>query len=154
MHSTTQDTSPISVNDAAEQARGRRQRLVERLHRAATFIAAHPELEPHSIEPDGEVVVIRDLTVTSAEDLARVSRAIGGRWEKRESGNMFRLERKVAEGVVVELVTWREQVCEAVVVGKETVEVPDPDAPKVEIERDVIEWRCAPILGEREQQAA
>jgi hypothetical protein len=39
-------------------------------------------------------------------------------------------------------------VCERRVVGVETVEIPDPQAPMVKQTREVVEWVCAPILGE------
>lgn len=40
----------------------------------------------------------------------------------------------------------REAVCERKVVGVEKVQVPDPDAPTIEVEREIVEWECAPIL--------
>lgn len=41
----------------------------------------------------------------------------------------------------------RKTVCEARVVGQETVEVPDYSAvPKKTITRDVVEWDCHPLL--------
>lgn len=38
----------------------------------------------------------------------------------------------------------RSTVCERVKVGTEVVEVPDPAAAPVTVERDVYEWRCSP----------
>lgn len=49
--------------------------------------------------------------------------------------------------VKVRVWTARENVCSRRVVGTETVEVPDPDAPMVMIEREVYEWDCVPILS-------
>ena len=43
--------------------------------------------------------------------------------------------------------TGREQVCTRRVVGTETVEVPDPDAPLVTVEREIVEWDCGPLLA-------
>ncbi len=40
----------------------------------------------------------------------------------------------------------RNVVCRKVVVGTEVVMVADPDAPKIEQIRDVIEWECDPLL--------
>lgn len=45
--------------------------------------------------------------------------------------------------VTVRALAPRDVVCERVVVGTELVEVPDPDAPKVTVERDIVEWRCS-----------
>lgn len=50
----------------------------------------------------------------------------------------------------VEVYASRDLVCERVVVGTEEVEEYDPTAlatvPKVVVEREVVEWRCAPLL--------
>ncbi len=51
-----------------------------------------------------------------------------------------------------QIVAWaaRENVCTREVVGTETVNVPDPAelerVPLIQVEVDVVEWRCAPIL--------
>lgn len=58
-------------------------------------------------------------------------------------------------GVKVAVLAYRNEVCERVVTGVETVtkRVPDPDAlaavPQVEITEDVeqVEWRCRPLLA-------
>lgn len=42
----------------------------------------------------------------------------------------------------------RRNVCERKVVGTESVQVPDPDAPLVTVERDIVEWDCHPILAD------
>jgi hypothetical protein len=49
--------------------------------------------------------------------------------------------------VRVRVWTRRTNVCARRVVGTETVEVPDPEAPLVTIEREVVEWDCAPVLA-------
>ena len=48
--------------------------------------------------------------------------------------------------VLVRVWTARENICVRRVVGTETVEVPDPNAAMVEVERDVVEWDCSPVL--------
>lgn len=50
-------------------------------------------------------------------------------------------------GVVLCYQAVRDEVCTRRVVGTETVMVPDPDAPLVEQEREIVEWDCHPILG-------
>lgn len=162
MSTAPQDTPAPSVTDAAEEARAARALLADRLHQAADFIAGQPELNPYAVDVRGTTVVIRDLSIQTADDLARVSRAIGGRWDKRDRDELFALVREVADGVHVELVAWREQVCTRVVTGTRQIEVEeaDPEAvaalPKVTRVETVedVEWRCEPLLAPREPQAA
>lgn len=58
------------------------------------------------------------------------------------------VERSFGGGVRVTYVAKREEVCTRRVVGTETVQVPDPDAPLVTVERELVEWDCEPILAE------
>ena len=48
----------------------------------------------------------------------------------------------------------RDAVCEKRVIGTEKVQVPDPAAPTVEVEREIVEWVCAPILPDEREVAA
>lgn len=88
--------------------------------------------------------------IADRDALVGLARAIGGKWEKDPYGSLFTLKQEVRRGVVVELTTSREAVCEQVVVGEETVEVPDPElvaeVPTVTITRPVTEWRCPDSL--------
>lgn len=88
------------------------------------------------------------LFPTSAAEMAALVRELGGNRQKDHGDQFLMVVREFGAGVRIRIAGEREQVCEAVVVGTETVEVPDPDAPKVTVERDVVEWRCAPVLGE------
>lgn len=86
----------------------------------------------------------------NAEQLAAVARILAdraplGAVEKDQDDDYARVTRRFGT-VFVEAYAQRETVCERIEVGTETVEVPDPDAPKVTIERPVYEWRCAPLL--------
>lgn len=77
---------------------------------------------------------------------AAIVRGLGGKWDKRETGNHFRF---VTErfGVRLEIVVDREQVCTARVVGQETVTKQVPTAFEVVTETvDVVEWDCRPLL--------
>lgn len=141
--------SEITQLPTPEQTkRENRALLCERLRVAADFIAETPDMDASSVSTRGTTTVtITDYSMDGPDDLARVSQAIGGRWEKRDADELFKLVREVRDGVTVELVAWRAQVCERVVTGTETVEVPDPDAPKVTVEREVVEWKCAPLLS-------
>jgi hypothetical protein len=67
--------------------------------------------------------------------------------EQGDNGDTLRVDRDFGAGIKVSVYADRDEVCTARVVGTETVQVPDPDAPMVEVERDLIEWDCAPILS-------
>ena len=86
---------------------------------------------------------------TNAEAIAQRARELGGTWQKAESDGYFELHRHSGPARY-ELFVGRDAVCEAVIVGKETVRIeePDPDAPKIvrTVTRDVIEWRCPELL--------
>lgn len=83
------------------------------------------------------------------EDVLALARTEGA-FEKNYVGGYFELIRRFTGGVTYIMNAAREEVCTAVVVGTETVTVPDPAAPKVEVERDVVEWKCHPLLARSE----
>lgn len=133
--STTQDTPhPNSITAAAE----RRAEYIAGLRAIADFLEGRPDV-PLPYDAD----LGRHYT-DRAEFIAAV-RAIGG--EKRYSSDFMEVARSFGPHEV-RFQCLRETVCERVVVGTEKVMVPDPDAPKVEKEREVVEWRCAPLLAE------
>jgi len=119
----------------------------------AAWAAAHPDLPMHSSRttwivadhrmenPDHAEIVRAIADGAPIGDVRKIPSDING-------GTMF-IERHFGGGVSVQHQAPRAEVCERVVVGTETVEVPDPAAPMVEVERDVVEWRCAPLLNER-----
>ncbi|HEX3803146.1 MAG TPA: hypothetical protein VHV75_09920 [Solirubrobacteraceae bacterium] len=86
------------------------------------------------------------LFVGSSEELARTAVGIGGQWEKSEDHYYCNLDRSLGGGVGIQVTTARGNVCERVQVGTETVMVPAPDAPMVEEERPVYEWKCPESL--------
>ena len=118
------------------------------LRQYADWLDAHPDAHPESVLTTGTESPWRVLDARSqdAAEMAALAKAIGGRWTKEADGKYFYLRQEILPGVVYTLYQARERVCEAVVVGTETVEVPDPEAPKVTVERDVIEWRCPDTL--------
>jgi hypothetical protein len=89
-----------------------------------------------------------------AEIAARLRRSLGGgKWQKTEHGGYLTLDGMCA-GLPIDLWLDRAEVCERVVVGTETVVIPAVEAqPEREVERPVIEWRCAPVLEAAEVQA-
>lgn len=89
-----------------------------------------------------------DVWVDGVDELARLTRQVGGARAKVDLGSLLIVRRDFGAGVLLDLNAHRAEVCEAVVVGTETVEIPDPDVvvPMVTVERDVVEWKCSPIL--------
>lgn len=75
-------------------------------------------------------------------------RRIGGKWDKTFDYSWAELVQHTDSGMTVGIYVHRDNVCERVITGKEIVEMPDPDAPKVKVERDVVEWVCPPSLME------
>lgn len=78
--------------------------------------------------------------------------------EKDASSSYFNVNARLggADGLVVQLTTQRAAVCERVVTGTEVKKkkVKDPELVEkipeveVELEEEVVEWRCAPLLAD------
>lgn len=77
-----------------------------------------------------------------------------GAGKKDAASDLFKVSFSTSGGWLVEVFASREQVCERVLVGTETAEVPDPDAPTITVERPVFEWRCGSILSDAERRDA
>ncbi len=84
-----------------------------------------------------------DLFVYGDDQLGQMREMIRGhgKWNKEDMGSWFTLRKSFGEHKV-QINAVREEVCERVEVGTETVTIPDPDAPKVTVERPVYEWKC------------
>jgi len=132
------DTVHEPVEDLAEKPTATMS-TPERLRMLADWYEQHPTAEPPSIER------IRHFCMTAAE-LAATAVALGGDWQKEIDGDYFRLTRQVIPGVEYRLYSTRGAVCTKRVIGTETVLEPDPDAPKIEVEKEIVEWECAPSL--------
>lgn len=90
----------------------------------------------------------RFLLYTSDPDEFRtLARALGGDREKDAADDYMTVRRHFGP-IEVQVYTARDKVCTRRQVGIETVEVVDPNAPKVTIERPVFEWDCAPVLND------
>lgn len=137
---------PVSEVDEAtveaERAAARRASRIKSMRDYLDWAEAHPDAQLP------ELGTIYDYC--GVEDMTSKARGFGGRWTKRTDDDYFHLEQEVAPGIVYRLYAMRDQVCEAVVVGQEKVEVTDYEAvklvPKKTVTRDVIEWRCPPSL--------
>lgn len=86
-----------------------------------------------------------------AAALAAFARALPGRVDKSFTDGLVYVSGRVG-GLRIEAYGSRSSVCERVVVGTETVEVPDPNAPKVTVEQEVVEWRCGSLLAAAGEQ--
>ncbi len=120
----------------------------KRIRDIADLVEAHPLL-PIIVEGSADWWPL-NIMCDDVEDMHSKRRAIGGKWKKEVNDYYFTLTGRTGDAYV-KLSAPRDAVCERVVVGTETKLVADPDAPKVEIEVDVVEWICPDaILGEVE----
>ena len=87
-----------------------------------------------------------DLFVNDAEGLLNTARELGGKWKKKDKGSWFCLVQNFGPHHI-DINANRENVCEQVEVGEETVMVTDPEAPKIEVTRPVYEWKCPESLN-------
>lgn len=76
----------------------------------------------------------------------QIRRSLGGEWTKEVWGDRFDLVSE-RDGIKLAIFTQRDQVCERIVTGTETVTIPAVEArPARTEEREVVEWRCEPLL--------
>jgi hypothetical protein len=129
---------------------------VRGLRDAADFFEAHPQLGIPSTELKFSYVgQLGDsgLTVDSKEGLAFFARVVGGRLDKEETDDFYRLVAKPTSNFSVEALAYRRCVCDQVQVGEK--EVPDMIVPAVEAQPEtfvpahkepIMEWRCPVLL--------
>lgn len=121
------------------------------LQALAAWRTAHPEIPGRMIT--STIFCVHDhLTDLSHADIVRAiaDGAPLGSIEKRPGNaneELLFVRRHFGHDVTVSYSTLRDEVCTRRVVGTETVRVPDPDAPLVEVVREIVEWDCAPILA-------
>lgn len=113
------------------------------LRQVADFLDEHPELV-EELAISGQDF---GIFLGTAEEAAGWIRRIGGTFQKAKVGGYYELRRQFGPHKVTINVA-ESVICERVVVGTRTVEKPDPDAPMVEVEEEVVEWRCPPVLAE------
>lgn len=116
--------------------------LAEGLRAAADLLDANPVLTRHATRSRLGVVT------HSAEEFIECAQALGGHRVKESDESYTSIIRQFGP-VTVDVFGGHEQVCEAKVVGTETVEIPAVEASPARTEtRDIIEWVCPPVLGE------
>ena len=121
-----------------------RQDFINGLRQLADYLEARPALPvPDDLPVQGWVFSWDD---DAREELAAAARAMG-KAEKQVSDFAFTLRGpQFAGGIYYYVGASRHTVCERVVVGTEKVEVPDPNAPTITEEREIVEWHCPDSL--------
>lgn len=118
------------------------------------WLGQHPELDDLTMSfplADRFSMYVPGFEDDSAERFATAVRALKdgapiGTVRRTDDDNHTRFSRDFG-AVTVSIYTYRDAVCERIVVGTETVEVPDPNAPTISVERDVVRWECRPVLA-------
>lgn len=106
------------------------------------------EATPCAPVPDGLDIAVYDTDVVALADIARTD----GVFDKRYFGSLFELSRTFAdesyERVKVAFNSSRDKVCTKRVVGTKMVTVPAVEAaPEREVEQEIVEWDCIPLLA-------
>ncbi len=115
--------------------------IIRGLREFADWLEEHPDVRVDTIGIGSTVYgATRDQVVAAAR--------AGRKFDKHFYGGTFMGTVAFPGGVTYSVSSSREAVCTKRVVGRETVMVPDPSAPKIAEERDVVEWDCEPILGQ------
>lgn len=111
-------------------------------------LADHLDRNPELAEAVTHHFQYQELPVyiDEGDTFTLLAHQLGGDRTKEVDDTFYRVIRAFGD-VKLKLFTSREAVCTRRVVGIETVEVPDPDAPKVTVTRDIVEWDCEPVLG-------
>lgn len=117
------------------------------------------EQRPELMTPHGDLTVVPLGEQQSREQLAAWSRALPGRKDKQITEQFANLVGSL-HGLKVKVIAYRDEVCEKVVTGVETVtrKVKDPEAlkavPEVEVTEEVeqVKWICRPMLADDERE--
>lgn len=117
------------------------------IRRLADWLDANPQIDlPWS---GGQYDPIQIGAWVTKDQLAAIIKALPGKVDKDYSAdNVVRVNATFGD-LHVTAYAGRSEVCERVVTGTETVTVPAVEAKPERTEtRDVVEWRCHPILGD------
>lgn len=148
----------MATNDLAQQ-------MAAGLRRLAEFIETNPDLADgfrHNVmdyainvhlRDDGKAAQLAEYAQAAARFGAKVTKDIDDKWH-----NLY-LD---FDGAKAHVLAYRNEVCERVVTGVETVTktVPDPEAlaavPTVEVTEQVetVEWVCRPLLADDTREVA
>ena len=132
--------------------------LASGLRLLAIMIEENPEIAAnfsHSLQWSGISVHLNSSDrIAEMTNLGRIARRHGATTTKDVTESMHNLVCDFG-GVKTKVLAYREEVCERVVVGTETVTktVKDPEilatVPEVEVteEVEIVEWQCKPLLA-------
>lgn len=137
--STLEESTTTTENE-------RRASWIASLRDVADFYEQHPDFP---IDHGGLrfLAYVGTYNTDQPARFAELASMLGGQRAKDADDQWFRVIRKFGP-FEIEVYAERDAVCTKVVVGSETVEVPDPAAPKITVEREVVEWTCEPsVLG-------
>lgn len=118
--------------------------------RVADFIEAHPDIPFPFVYSDG--VIAWTLYSFECPDgvpamVAAIRRAVGGKWDKRESTGIVGDAEMLFERDGYSIKVRREAVCTRRVVAVKTITKPAISLPERTETREVVEWDCDPILA-------
>lgn len=136
--------------------------LADLLRSAGDLIAAHPEIPTPYVtgisysSGSGQAVDLNWFVPINVADhveqkrtAARILKAVGGKWDKDPNPDERFNFTQHRGGLHLNVQVEREAVCERVVTGVESVTISAVAAvPEHTIERDIVEWRCEPVLAE------
>ena len=118
--------------------RTRHQKFADGLRALAAFVELHPELELPSKQT---FYVFPEKT-----EVRKYARAFG-KAKKRVSDSYFDLEKDFSPAALLQATWYREEVCEKVVVGTETVTEPVMVQQGTRtVTREKVEWKCPKVL--------
>ena len=131
--------APEGANHASEPVHPGRA-FAEDLRKLADLLDEHPDLA-------GKYPYYTlNRSVSGLAEMRTLIREVGGDWRKADDGTHLILRRVISDSIHVDVYSAHERVCERVVVGTRKVQQPAPDAPMIEVEEDIVEWRCPPSL--------
>jgi len=119
--------------------------LIRGLRACADWLELTPNV-PLPYDPKLQI-----FSVNTKEDIAALARKMG-KCDKVFSNEMFSVVKHFGP-FKVQGVAYRAQVCERVVVGYETVEIPaQPAKPAETLAREIVEWKCGSLMTTVEVQ--
>lgn len=134
----------------------------DKLRIVSDLLDAHPDLPTPCVFAYGSgTVEVTWQLMNNAEhknaqkDGARaIIAALGGKWSKNPWDDRFDFARNLGDDIKLQIFTHRDQLCERVVTGTETVTVPAVEAmPERTETREIVEWRCQPLLADEQVPA-
>jgi len=139
-----------------------RVRQAEGLRALAAFIEKHAEFEAifRFTFDTMNAYAREDDKQAQIAGIVRAALRSGARIEKDVNGDWFSADLYFGDSVKLSINAKRDEVCERIQVGEETVTktVPDPavEVPMVEVAETVptYEWQCRPLLAAEQSSAA